>query len=370
MAVRWEQDQAGQIVIEQNADGVARVFGALLLIPAFYFAYHLAWAGIEYSAALLRGEMAALHDLVVSIPGLLVTLMMLAAFAAPAWMLLFARTRAVLDPAQRTVATTRDFRLLQSTQRQSADSFDLVELALDEQSKSRGVLFHLTLLGPRRARLDLAAVDDRALAPTIELAQRIAEQFNFKRRERIAGWRPDDAPTMLYIWEAAFWRRLVRSYREDLANLVALLTGRKPFTWQMLNPWPSRAVPPVVLGRVQWAFVGTPFRTQNAFSKAVRTFQVEQGSSTDEWEPGLAAVQAPRLVVEYMAPDVSSWTMQQVHLTASNEQFFSNGELLFQLHNAIVEQVRDGDLVYLQGLELVAAQGPADAPLYRLRQTR
>jgi hypothetical protein len=370
MAVQWEQTPSGQIVVEQNADWLVRAFGALLLIPAGYLAYFLLLACFEYGAALLHGDLAVLGDLVVSIPGILVTVVVLIAFAAPAWMLIFARNRAVLDPVQRVITATRDFRLLKSTRQHSADAFDLVELAVDENSKSRSVLFHLTLLGPRGARLDLAVVDDREIAQAIALAQRVAERFTFNRRERIAGWRADSMPSTLYVWEPAFWRRIARSLREDIANLAALLTGRKRLTWQMLNPWPNRAIPPVALGRVQWAFTGAPFRTQSAFSKAVRAFQVEHGSAADEWEPAAPAIRAPRLAVELMAPAAADWTAQQVLLTAGNGAFFTNGELLFRLHNAIVAQIRGTDLVYLQGLELVNAQGPEGAPVYRLRQMR
>ena len=54
MAVRWEQRPSGQLVIEQNADWLVRIFGALCAIPALYFAWFLGLACVEYGAALLR----------------------------------------------------------------------------------------------------------------------------------------------------------------------------------------------------------------------------------------------------------------------------------------------------------------------------
>jgi hypothetical protein len=370
MAVQWEQTPSGQIVVEQNADWLVRAFGVLFLIPACYLAYYLLMAIFDYGGALLHGDLAIVGDLVVSIPGFLVTIITLLAFAMPAWMLIFARSRAVLDPTHRTITATRDFRLLRSSQQHSADAFDLVELAVDEASKSSSALFHLTLFGRRGARLDLAVVDDRAMSQALALAHCIAERFSFKLRARTAGWPADGAPVTLEPWEPAFWHRVARSFAADAANLAALLTGRRQITWQMINPWPSQTIPPVVLPRVQWAFKGAPFRTHSIFDKAVRAFQVEHGSSTDEWEPGATAVRAPRLVVEYTAPDASAWTTQRVQLTARNGECFTNGELLLQIHNAVVEQLRNTDLVYLQGIELVTAAGSEGAPVYRLRQMR
>ena len=366
MTLQWEQASSGQIIIEQNADWLVRAFGLLFLLPAGYLAYHLLYAALDYGTALLHGNFSVVSDLVVSLPGLFVTVVMLCAFALPAWMLIFARNRAVLDPAQRSVITTRDFRIFSSSQPHSADAFDLVELALDDKSRSRSVLFHLTLLGPRNARLDLAVVDDRAIAQALTLCQQVADLFNLKRRERLAGWRADSPPLTLYPWEAAFWRRLARSIHRDLSRAAALVTGRKRITWQMLNPWPSRDIPPVALGQVQWAFTGAPFRTQTAFNKAVRAFQVEHGGSTDDWEPGRVAVRAPRLVVEYDAPGPLAWVTAEVQLAAGNEQFFTNGDLLFQLHNAVVARLQATDLVDLQGLELVSAADGASTPRYRL----
>ena len=57
-----------------------------------------------------------------------------------------------------------------------------------------------------------------------------------------------------------------------------------------------------------------------------------------------------------------------VTLTAENEAAFSIGDILFQLHNAVVEQLENIDHHFFEGLVLIAPNSGEQPPLYRLRQ--
>jgi hypothetical protein len=57
-----------------------------------------------------------------------------------------------------------------------------------------------------------------------------------------------------------------------------------------------------------------------------------------------------------------------VALTAENGVAFSVGDLLFQLHNAVVEQLESIDHHFFEGLALVSSSASGQPPLYRLQQ--
>ncbi|OWK39197.1 hypothetical protein FRUB_06279 [Fimbriiglobus ruber] len=56
-----------------------------------------------------------------------------------------------------------------------------------------------------------------------------------------------------------------------------------------------------------------------------------------------------------------------IMLEANNGESFTTGELLFKLHNALVEQLRKIDHHFFEGLSLAGWQPGGLMPLYQLR---
>jgi len=123
----------------------------------------------------------------------------------------------------------------------------------------------------------------------------------------------------------------------------------------------------VALGDVAWRFVGGAFSDLDSFESSLRQYQERFGEAIG-FEPGELAILAPAIRVQYMCWDGEEQTYPIVTLAAKNGVAFSVGDLLFQLHNAVVEKLENIDHHYFEGLVLVSSQAGNQPPLYTLCQ--
>ena len=112
---------------------------------------------------------------------------------------------------------------------------------------------------------------------------------------------------------------------------------------------------------VAWSFVGEPFADRAAFEAELKQAQ----SSPATFEPGEIAILSPSIRVAYMCWEGDEQLHPVVSLTAQNGLAFTTGDLMFQLHDAVVELLREIDHHFFEGLAFVEAGPP---PLYRMRQ--
>jgi hypothetical protein len=131
---------------------------------------------------------------------------------------------------------------------------------------------------------------------------------------------------------------------------------------QQASPLPQR-----VMGEVYWAFTGSPFARRREFDAKVREYQIAI-CGEDTWRPKAVVIPAGRIVVQYRCWEGDELLEPVVPLVADNGASFTAGEVLFKLHNAVVEQLRGIAHHFFEGLSLVNPQGPGGAPLYLLRQ--
>jgi len=123
----------------------------------------------------------------------------------------------------------------------------------------------------------------------------------------------------------------------------------------------------VALQDIGWSFVGGRFRDRGSFEDSLRRYQVRLGNP-DTLEPGELAILSPVIRVQFMCWDGDEQIEPIVTFTAENGVAFSVGDLLFQLHNAVVEKLEGMDHHFFEGLALVSSPASEPTPLYRLRQ--
>jgi len=123
----------------------------------------------------------------------------------------------------------------------------------------------------------------------------------------------------------------------------------------------------IALQDVSWSFVGGKFRDRDAFEASLRQYLNGHGNP-EPLEPGELAILSPMIRVQYMCWDGDEQIEPVVTLTAENGAAFSVGDLLFQLHNAVVEQLESIDHHFFEGIAFVGPPASGQPPLYRLCQ--
>jgi uncharacterized protein (TIGR02996 family) len=129
------------------------------------------------------------------------------------------------------------------------------------------------------------------------------------------------------------------------------------------------ARPQRLLEGIYWSFMGKPFTVQADFDAAVGREQVEV-IWENNWNPGEIVLPHPRVAVRYMCWQGDRQLWPVLKLTSDNGEFFTAGELLFKIHNAVVKQLRKIDHHFFEGLVLEQGKDSIsdEPPLYRMRQ--
>jgi uncharacterized protein (TIGR02996 family) len=129
------------------------------------------------------------------------------------------------------------------------------------------------------------------------------------------------------------------------------------------------ARPQRLLDGIYWSFIGEPFATRADFDAAVGQSQVAI-IEENNWNSGEIVLAHPRVWVRYMCWESGEQRYPVLDLTSDNGEFFTAGELLFKIHNAVVRQLRKIDHHFFEGL--VREQGKEsvgdEPPRYRMRQ--
>ena len=134
---------------------------------------------------------------------------------------------------------------------------------------------------------------------------------------------------------------------------------------------PGRELPARLIPEVAWSFSGgAPLAEQDTFEARVAAYQERVGASGN-WRPFEVAIGVPRIRVRYFGVDheePDEYADYEVELPSASGESFTNGELLFKLHNAVVGSLRDAEHCYFEGLELNEPGAGDRPPLYEMRQ--
>lgn len=133
-------------------------------------------------------------------------------------------------------------------------------------------------------------------------------------------------------------------------------------------------IPEFILCDTLWDFADQgPYPSQTAFAAAVlnhhrRAHEYAPEIRPEEsWRPSSLAIRSPRIKVEFFCDGPEggvSW--HEIELGSEDGASFTAGELLFKLHNGIIERVRGNGHRYFEGLELRGVT-ESGVPVYDLR---
>jgi hypothetical protein len=125
-------------------------------------------------------------------------------------------------------------------------------------------------------------------------------------------------------------------------------------------------LPSRIMSDILWAFRGKPFASKQEFEEQVRQYHVKIVKSAERWKPEALAVQRPQVRVQYMCWRGDDEVEPVVLLESDDGASFSQGELLYKIHNATVEDLRHMDHSFFEGLSLHKQPSKGEAPLYFL----
>ena len=134
---------------------------------------------------------------------------------------------------------------------------------------------------------------------------------------------------------------------------------------------PGRELPAALMHEVAWSFFGGELlEEQDDFEAQVSAYH-EEVAASGSWRPSEVAINVPRIRIKYfgVGPDEpDEYVDYEVELLSADGRSFTNGELLFKLHNAVAGSLRDADHCYFEGLELIEPGVGGGPPLYEMRQ--
>jgi hypothetical protein len=131
----------------------------------------------------------------------------------------------------------------------------------------------------------------------------------------------------------------------------------------------STAEQSVILEAILWCFIGEPFESRAEFEQEVKLYQLEVNGSAEHWQPTEIAIPDPRIRVSFSFTSEDEEQHAVFELRADGPGGFESGELLFKIHNAVVEILCEDPHQYFEGLCFDTSwQKPGRAPLYAIIQ--
>ena len=127
----------------------------------------------------------------------------------------------------------------------------------------------------------------------------------------------------------------------------------------------DHALPRNIMRDTLWSFTGDTFDSSEAFSEAVQQYHMDI-TGKDTWEPDLMVLPAPRVTVAYTYFGYDDEEEATIELTAANDRDFTALDLLFKIHNAVIDQLSGDDHHFFEGLSLNSAPSGNSPPLYLL----
>ena len=125
-------------------------------------------------------------------------------------------------------------------------------------------------------------------------------------------------------------------------------------------------LPSRIMSDILWAFRGKPFASQQEFEAQVRQYHLKIVKSAARWKPDEIAIPRPKVRVQYMCWRGDDQVEPVVLLESDDGASFSQGELLYKIHNAVIEDLCKLDHSFFEGLSLHKQPPKGEAPLYFL----
>ncbi|MDR1200077.1 MAG: hypothetical protein LBL58_00410 [Tannerellaceae bacterium] len=131
---------------------------------------------------------------------------------------------------------------------------------------------------------------------------------------------------------------------------------------------PETGYPEDLMSNVCWAFYGGAYSSEEDFVRAVIQYHTELDGA--EWHPNQLVLQSKEVTILYTYWDenVEEEVEEDFSLVA-DKGFFTAGELLFKIHNKVVENLENDDHHFFEGLSLFTGNNNGtNIPYYMLIQ--
>jgi hypothetical protein len=119
---------------------------------------------------------------------------------------------------------------------------------------------------------------------------------------------------------------------------------------------------------VYWCISGEQYGDQSVFEREVTVHNAERDRS--QWRPDEVVLRVPMVFVTtnvhwHLRRRNPSVEPPMLELVADDGKAFTARELLFKIHNGLLDELREMDHKYFEGLTLVG-RAPGDPPVYEV----
>ena len=126
--------------------------------------------------------------------------------------------------------------------------------------------------------------------------------------------------------------------------------------------------PEELMTNVYWGFYGNKFNSLEKFTQEVISYNNE---CENEWIPTEIVLDCPVVTIQY-----SHWKNEEeivedyVDLAADNQSNFTAGELLYKIHNQVVDVLKEENHQFFEGLTLLKEEKgkKTNPPTYFINQ--
>ncbi len=125
--------------------------------------------------------------------------------------------------------------------------------------------------------------------------------------------------------------------------------------------------PEELMTKISWAFYGGQYESLEKFIQEVTDYNKNLNK---EWHPNESILACSDVTVQYSYwdDDEEDEVEDDFNLIAENKSGFTTGELLFKIHNQVVDKLENEDNHFFEGLTLWEGENYSNpqAPLYFL----
>jgi hypothetical protein len=119
-------------------------------------------------------------------------------------------------------------------------------------------------------------------------------------------------------------------------------------------------LPKFLMSDIDWQFEGSQYSNQSAFESAVHDYH-KRMNSDGLWNPKRIALSAPSIRIE-----LAERTKTILKFESDDHVCFTEGELLFKIHNALIAKRNKISHTFFEGLQIGLNQEQGMPLLYRL----
>ena len=125
-----------------------------------------------------------------------------------------------------------------------------------------------------------------------------------------------------------------------------------------------------LMSNIYWGFYGGKYNSREVFIQEVVEYNTDLGKV---WNPDEIVLDCQNVTIQYSYwnNDKNNAEEKDFDLVSDNPTGFTSGELLFKIHNEVVDQLEKEDYRFFEGLTLWKRKNndDSDTPLYFINQT-